>query len=247
MTTKESNNSEESDDAANIKQAVILAGGLGTRLRPITYTYPKSMIDVNGRPFLEYLIKYLKGYGYEDILLLVGYKWEMIEEYFGDGSKFGVNLSYSVEDEPLGTGGAIKNAYLGGYLEKRFLLLYGDTYYPLDLHSFVEFYKSSGADNCITAYTNSEKKVQNNLWVEDGLVKEYNKTEDNENMNAVEPGTSIFSRVMLSLTDKTKFSLEIDLYPKLIDMAQLGAYVSDTQYYDIGTPERMKIIEGILK
>ncbi len=228
-----------------VEQAVILAGGLGTRLRPITQDFPKSMIEINGRPFLEYLIRYLDSYGLRNILLLVGYKWEMIEEYFGNGSDFGVRLTYSVEDEPLGTGGALRNAK--HHLAGNFFLLFGDTYYPLDLCKFAEFHKNMKADGCITAYSNQDNIAKNNLWIEEGVVKEYDKEGNKPYLNCLDAGTSIFNKKILDLSNRHKFSLEIDIYPKLIDMAQLGGFVSDTKFYDMGTPKRMKIIERVLK
>ena len=106
----------------HIKQAVILAGGKGERLKPLTDTLPKPMVPVNGRPFLEYLVELLKNNGIEEIVMLLGYRPEKITEHFGDGTKFGVNIKYSigaVEDE---TGTRIKNAK--GLLKDKFLLMY---------------------------------------------------------------------------------------------------------------------------
>ena len=91
-------------------KAIILAGGLGTRLRPLTDKTPKPLLPIKGTPIIEHAINNFKKHGIKDIILSIGYKAEKIKEYFGDGSRIGVNISYCIEEEPLGTGGAIKKA-----------------------------------------------------------------------------------------------------------------------------------------
>lgn len=122
----------------------ILAGGLGKRLRPYTDEAPKSMIPVAGKPLLELQIMWLKKHGFNEIVLLVGYRKEKIIEYFGSGSKFGVKITYVVEDEPLGTGGAVKNAEHILSKEKFFLLINGDILTNLDPTLLVDKLLSTG-------------------------------------------------------------------------------------------------------
>ncbi|MEM0368273.1 MAG: nucleotidyltransferase family protein [Desulfurococcaceae archaeon] len=127
--------------------AVILAGGFGKRLRPFTEDSPKPMIPIVGKPLLEYQISWLKKHGFNEVLLLVGYKKEKIIEYFGSGGKFGVKITYIVEDEPLGTGGAVKNAEHILLKEPVFLVLNGDiltNLNPLQLLSKLESSKYLG-------------------------------------------------------------------------------------------------------
>ena len=114
-----------------IKQAVILAGGLGTRLRPITDKIPKPMIQFHGKPFLEYLIELLKEQGIEEIILLLGYLSEKVVEYFGDGDKFGIKILYSISPVEDDTGLRIFKAK--DIIKDEFLLLYCDNYWPLNL------------------------------------------------------------------------------------------------------------------
>jgi len=121
-----------------IRQTVILAGGEGTRLRPLTQNMPKPMVPVNNRPFLEYLIDMLKGNGISEAVLLLGYLPEKITGYFGDGSNFGVDMKYSIGKVSDKTGTRIKNA--GPLLDDVFLLMYGDNYWPLNLKKLFEFY-----------------------------------------------------------------------------------------------------------
>lgn len=123
-------------------QAIILVGGLGTRLRQVVKDRPKPMALVNGKPFLEYVINNLKSMGIKDIILATGYKEDIIREYFGNGEHLGVNIDYSKEESPLGTGGAIKNA-------ERFIkhdevfVLNGDTYLNVDLKAMMDFHRES--------------------------------------------------------------------------------------------------------
>jgi len=107
-------------------QVLILCGGKGTRLRPLTKTIPKPMLEFGGKPFLEYLIEYYKKNDIKDFILAVGYLKEQIVEYFGNGKKFGVNIKYSFEEKPLGTGGAVYNAKK--YLKGNFIVVNGDTF-----------------------------------------------------------------------------------------------------------------------
>src|SRR5450755_506174 len=111
-------------------QAVILAGGLGTRLWPVTQAVPKPMVPVAGRPYLEYQLRLLGEQSIRDIVLLTGYLGEQIEEYFGDGSRLGLSLRYSCEPAPMGTGGALRDG--SSLLDDVFLVIYGDSYLPID-------------------------------------------------------------------------------------------------------------------
>lgn len=124
-------------------KSLILCGGLGERLRPHTESIPKVMLEIKGKPILEYVVNFLKKYGQTDLVLLCGYKPEEIENYFGDGKKFGVQIKYSIEKEKLGTGGAVRNArdLIGG---GDFLLVNGDVITNFDLNEQKkEFYKSN--------------------------------------------------------------------------------------------------------
>lgn len=123
-------------------KAVILAGGKGTRLRPLTHKTPKPLLTIKNRTILEYVVEYLKSYGIRDLIITIGYRGEQIKTYFGDGKKFGVNIEYSVEKKPLGTAGClvpIKNK-----LKETFILIGGDNLTKLDLKKFIEFHKEKG-------------------------------------------------------------------------------------------------------
>jgi Nucleoside-diphosphate-sugar pyrophosphorylase involved in lipopolysaccharide biosynthesis/translation initiation factor 2B, gamma/epsilon subunits (eIF-2Bgamma/eIF-2Bepsilon) len=160
--------------------AAILAGGFGKRLRPYTEDAPKPMIPVAGKPLLEYQIAWLKKHGFEEIVLLVGYKKEKIIEYFGSGSRFGVKITYIVEDEPLGTGGAVKNAEHILLKESVFLVLNGDiltNLNPLQLLSKLEAGRYMGVIATIplpSPYGILELEGDNvKGFVEKPLIKDY--------------------------------------------------------------------------
>lgn len=227
-------------------QAVIIAGGLGTRLRPITIEIPKPMVRINGRPFLEYQLKLLKRYGITDILLCVGYLAEHFSGYFKDGKKLGVNIQYSIEEEPLGTGGALKNAEKK--IEKDFIALNGDTYLPIDYKKLIESYKAKKKKGVVVLYDNHEKIAENNISLgEDNLVTAYDKN-SSIGMNYLDAGVGVFNKSILSLIPKKrKVSLEVEIFPKLIKRKELAGYATSQRFYDIGTPERLKKIEEILR
>ena len=141
-----------------------MAGGLATRLRPITEKIPKGLVEIDGKPFLEYQIKLLKKYEIKNIILCVGYKGEMIEEYFGDGENFGVKISYSKESKPLGTGGAIRKAF--NKLRKNFFVMYGDAYLNFDYKDIISFYEKSKGTAVLSIYKNKGKYDSSNVILE---------------------------------------------------------------------------------
>ena len=126
-------------------QAILLCGGMGTRLRSVVSDRPKPMADICGKPFLQYLLEMLRDKGITEVIFALGYMGEMIEEYFQDGSAFGLKISYSYEEEPLGTGGAIRNA-LPKILEEEVLVLNADTYFPMDYQGLLCFHQENDGD-----------------------------------------------------------------------------------------------------
>ncbi|MBB6041068.1 D-glycero-alpha-D-manno-heptose 1-phosphate guanylyltransferase [Oribacterium sinus] len=126
-------------------QAILLCGGMGTRLRSVVADRPKPMADICGKPFLQYLLEMLRDKGITEVIFALGYMGEMIEEYFQDGSAFGLKIAYSYEEEPLGTGGAIRNA-LPKILEEDVLVLNADTYFPMDYQGLYHFHQENDGD-----------------------------------------------------------------------------------------------------
>jgi NDP-sugar pyrophosphorylase family protein len=236
---------------------LILAGGEGKRLKPVTESIPKPMVEVNGKPFLKHQLELLSKNGISDVVLCVGHLWEHIKDHFGDNfkSKSGkkINIHYSVEPRFLGTGGAVKNAEK--YIQDYFFVIYGDTYLAIDLQEMSRIIYEKKVAGVISVYDNHERIVENNVHVDpDGLVIKYDKFHQSPEMNGVEAGTLLFNRSILSLLPDLnqlkpyqKVSLEIDIYPKLINQHQLLGYMTSTRFYDMGTPSRLKIISEVLK
>lgn len=229
-----------------IEQVVILAGGLGTRLRPVTYKIPKVLVEVKGKPFLHYQFEYFKQYGFKRFLILVSYLGKQIEQRFGDGRQLGIDIKYSYETEPMGTGGALKLAEAN--LDPFFVLANGDTFIPfLDYTELINCFDAV-IDGLIVVYDNREGIVPNNILVdEDGFIIDYAK-QRSQNMNGVDAGVSIWAKKMLQLIPPyAKISLENDIFPVLIRQKRLKAFLISQKFYDMGTFEGLKIAENILR
>jgi NDP-sugar pyrophosphorylase family protein len=227
-------------------QVVILAGGLGTRLAPLTLTGPKPMVPVAGKPYLEHQIELLKRQGVKDIVLLTGYLGEQVEDYFGDGAKWGVSIRYSREHQPLGTGGALRLAL--HLLEDSFLLLYGDSYLPIRYKEPWRHLHAMGAGGVVVVYGNTaDTTVRNNIRLDDqGYVQIYEKDSPRD-LPFVEAGVLAFRRnVAESIPANRPVSLEKEIFPSLIATHQFAAFITDRRFYDIGTPERLQVIEEYL-
>ena len=226
-------------------QAVVLAGGRGTRLRPLTYQIPKSMVLIQGRPFLGYLLEFIKSFGINRVLLLIGYLGEQIEEYFGSGGRLGIKVEYSYEETLLGTGGALKNA--ASKLAKEFLLLNGDTFLPIDYGELMRCFCGCRKIGVVTASNNTERTVPNNIAVgESDLVLGYNK-KDPGGMTHVEAGVMVFKRDVVDIIPKAEIcSLEEEVFQRLIGMKELLAFPTDQRFYDMGSPEGLRLAEEAL-
>ena len=235
---------------AGIKQAVILAGGEGIRLRPLTYQIPKPMVAVNNRPFLEYLIEMLKANGITEVVLLLGYLPEKVIQHFGDGSRFGVNIKYSVGKVTDQTGTRIKNA--GPLLDDVFLLMYGDNYWPLELEKLEKFYTGHKTLASTTVYTNRDGKgeygPENNISVDDdGYVLKYDKSRKDNGLNGVDIGFFIVSKKVLALMPDHDLSFEEEILPLLVDKRELSAYRTEQRYYYISTVASLKVTEEFMQ
>ena len=229
-------------------QAVILAGGLGTRLGAITRAVPKPMVPVAGRPYLEYQLRELARQDIRDVVLLTGYLGEQIEDHFGDGRSLGLNLRYSREATPQGTGGALRDA--AGLLADEFLLIYGDSFLPIPYAPVLDRLRESGAAGVAVVYDNREDtSVRNNIALTPGgFVRRYAKGADDPELRYVEAGVLAFRRAIVGrLPPAGPASLEADLYPRLVAGRELAAYPTAQRFYDIGTPERLAVLEQVLR
>ena len=231
-------------------QAVILAGGLGTRLWPLTRMVPKPMVPVAGAPYLEHQLLLLARQELTDVVLLTGYLGEQIEEYFGDGHALGLRIRYSQETEPLGTGGALRQAR--PLLAEAFLLIYGDSYLRIDYRAVGRLLTGSTAAAVMAVYRDrfGETTVRPNVALDrNGAVLRYDKQAAASNcaLEYVEAGVLALRRSVLDLIPPTgAVSLEEQIFPTLIQHRQLLGFPTTERFYDMGTPERLKAIEAYL-
>ena len=225
-------------------QAVILAGGLGTRLWPITKEIPKPMVPILGRPYLEYQVEELRGRGILDIVLLTGYLGEQIESHFGNGSSFGVEIRYSREFTPIGTGGALRLAKT--ILAPEFLLLYGDSFLPIDYANVLSRLIETGKEGLLAVYDNSagDTSVVNNVALAStGLVARYEKDTGHPDLHYVEAGVLAFRRNAIQRIPADRpCSLEKEIFPQLIAEHDMASYVTIQRFFDIGTPSRLDVV-----
>src|SRR3990167_7558879 len=222
--------------------AVILAGGLGTRLRPLTDRQPKALVRVQGKPFLQHQLEQLKRGGVQDVLLLVGYRGRQIEETFGDDARLGLRLRYSAEDMPLGTGGALRKAE--ELLPDDFLLLNGDTLLPLGYEELWKTYRQSQKLGLLVAYENPDRALENNLALgSDRLVTAYHR-HNPAGLTHVDAGLGVFSKRLLQfIPPALRVALEEEVYPMLIHRNQLAGFSTPQRFYDMGSFAGLEALE----
>lgn len=219
-------------------QAVIVAGGLATRLGEIARDCPKSMVRILGRPFLAYQLALLRRGGVGDVVICLGHLGDQVEDFFGDGRRYGVTLRYSREDTPLGTAGALKNA--AALLDERFFVMYGDSYVPLDFSTVFDYFLARHARALMTVYRNEDRYDMSNTTVQDGLVVRYSKTERTTDTVFIDYGVTLLSRESLDDVPGHCFCGLEDLFPRLIAKNQLLAYEVKERFYEIGSIQGLR-------
>jgi histidinol-phosphate phosphatase family protein len=226
-------------------QAVILAGGRGERMRPLTDIRPKPMIEVGGKPFLEHQIIMLREQGFRRVLLLLGYLPEVVKDYFGDGSHWGIEIDYSITAVGDYTGRRIKLAE--SRLEDCFLLLYCDNYWPMTIGKMWQRFVEAQVPMMVTVYTNKDNYTKNVLKVDEaGFVTAYDKTRKTPGLQGTEISYAIVRKELVQQLPETNISFEETLFPSLIQNRQLAAYVTNHRYYSVGDTLRLPITESFL-
>jgi mannose-1-phosphate guanylyltransferase len=234
-------------------QALILAGGEGTRLRPLTSTIPKPVVPLANRPHLAFMIDWLRGHGVDEVVLSCGFMAEGVRAVLGDGETLGVRIRYVEEPEPLGTGGALR--YAGDLLEERFLMLNGDVLSDFDLSAQLARHEETGATATLALHPVEDPSMFGLVGLnDDGSVGEFlekpNSDSDQLDSNLINAGMYVLQRSVLDdmAPRGTNISIERDLFPKLVGRG-LYAVVGEGYWLDIGTPERylqgtFDILEG---
>lgn len=229
-------------------KTVIMAGGRGTRINSVAPDIPKPMIRINDRPVLQYIIESIRDQGYTDFIITVSYLGNIIEEYFGDGKRFGVNISYFHEESPLGNAGAL--FYLKDQLTEDFLLLNGDAVFDIDIKRFIDFHKANGGTATIFTHPNSHPYDSGLIIADkDNRVTKWLAKEDERPAyykNRVNAGIHILNPKALGsivIADKDhKVDLDRNILKPLCSSGELFCYDSPEYVKDMGTPDRLKAV-----
>jgi NDP-sugar pyrophosphorylase family protein len=224
----------------------ILAGGLATRLRPVTEKIPKSLVEVNGEPFLAHQLRLLRQAGVDRVVMCVGYKSHQIREFVGHGEAFGLEVDYS-EDGPvlLGTAGALKRAL--PQLGDTFFVLYGDSYLPCDYLAVQRHFESSDADALMTVYENHDLGDVSNVEFESGQIRVYDKRLKTPAMRYIDYGLGIFRA---SCFDHVPASQPFDLalvYQRVLSEGRLAGFEVPERFYEVGSFSGIQDLEAFLR
>jgi mannose-1-phosphate guanylyltransferase len=222
-------------------QAIVLVGGEGTRLRPLTESVPKPALTLVDRPFLAYMIEWLAGHGVTEVVLACGFLPDVLREALGDGERAGVRICYLVEPEPRGTAGAVRFAadQLGDDLDDRFLALNGDVLTDLDLTALIRFHEEHGARATLGLYPVEDSSAYGLVRTgEGGEVLEFLEKTGEEDPGEINAGAYVLERSVLDLIPPGReVSIERDVFPRLVGDGLFGLRL-DGYWMDIGTPDR---------
>ncbi len=218
---------------------VILAGGLGTRLRPLTSEVPKALIPIGGKPFLHHQIDLLKRRGIRDIVLCVGHLGDRVKDYFGDGRWLGVRIKYGEEESQLlGTAGAIKNAE--PLLRDDFFLMYGDSYLMIDYREVMRYFRRFDRLGLMVVWRNVDRFERSNVMVEGNVVTAYNKDQKSPDMVYINYGLSVLRKEALAFIPAGRPFSQEDFYQILIDQGELLTFEVEQRFYEIGSPKGLE-------
>lgn len=217
-----------------INTLVLLAGGKATRLRPVTETIPKSLLEVAGKPFIDHQLDLIKSNNITKVVICVSYLGEKIKQFAGDGSRYGLKIDYSFDgDTLLGTGGTIKNAF--PLLDENFFVLYGDSYLTTDFQKAGEYFLSDSKSGLMTVFRNENKWDKSNIEFIKGNIIRYDKKIKDEKMKYIDYGLGILNKKAFDeFKDKTIFDLEA-VYQDLISKYDLLGYEVSERFYEIGS------------
>ena len=217
----------------------ILAGGLATRLRPVTESLPKSLLQVNGEPFAVHQLRLLQSKGIRRVVLCVGHLGEQVQRAIGDGSALGLQVDYSFDGPALlGTAGAIRNALpkLGG----SFFVMYGDSYLPCDYAAIARNFESAGVLGMMTVFRNEGKWDTSNVEFEAGKILAYSKTNRIPRMRYIDYGLGVFRAEAFENLPVHKACDLTEVYKDLLQRKRLAAFEVHERFYEIGSPAGLR-------
>jgi len=216
--------------------AVILAGGLATRLRPLTQDTPKALIEVAGHPFLWHQLKLLRRHGVRHVVLAVGYLGERIQERFGDGSELGIQIDYTFDGPRLlGTAGAIRQAL--HLLPQCFFVLYGDSYLTCDYRAVQDAFRGSGLPGLMTVYRNEGRYDSSNVEYDGGRILNYDKRNQTPRMRHIDYGLGVLDRSVFAAIPAGEVYDLARVYQTMCSAGNLAAFEVQGRFYEIGSPE----------
>lgn len=213
---------------------VILAGGLATRLRPVTETIPKSLIEINGTPFIAQQLQLLKSRSFQNVVICLGFLGEQVVDYVGDGKKFGLDVSYSFDgDTLLGTAGAIKKAL--PILPDNFFVTYGDSYLPTNYRQIQDYYIYTHKPALMTVFKNDNQWDQSNIEFKSGDILVYDKKHKTPAMQYIDYGLSMFHRSCFECVASDRATDLADLLQSLLTKNQLAGFEVPERFYEVGS------------
>jgi NDP-sugar pyrophosphorylase family protein len=224
----------------------ILAGGLATRLRPITETIPKALVEVAGRPFAEHQAELLAAQGLGDVVWLVGYRGDQIEAVLGDGTRWGMRFRYAYDGPVLlGTGGALGRAL--DLLGPEFFVMYGDSYLECDFAAVADVYRASAKSGLMTVYRNDGQFDRSNVEFRDGAIRRYDKASSDPALRHIDWGLGILAaRAWAPYQPGQPLDLA-RVYQDLLRDHDLAAFEVSRRFYEIGSPEGLADLESYLR
>ena len=224
----------------------ILAGGFATRIRPLTEKIPKALVELNGEPFLAHQLRLLKKAGLRNVVICAWYRGELIKEFAGDGSQFGLHISYSFDgDSPLGTGGALHKAL--PLLGENFFVLYGDSYLNCNYRAIEKSFLTSGKKALMTVFRNFDQGDRSNVDFDNGQICVYDKANRTSKMEYIDYGLGIINAsVFENFTLGQKLDLE-EIYQTLLAQNQLAGFEVSDKFYEIGSFSGIKELEKYLQ
>lgn len=221
-------------------KAIILAGGLGTRLRPLTENTPKPLLPIKERPIIEHAIVNFKKHGVNDIVLSIGYLADKIKDYFGTGEKWGVSISYVVEDQPLGTGGAIKKAAEG--VDETFLVINGDNLADFDWTAAIDTHQKNNAQITLSLFPVEDVTQYGIAELQNGKIMRFIEKPKVEEApsNLNNAGGYVMEPIVLKMLPDGVSSIERDCFEKLAGQGVVFAYTHNGQWYPTDTLEKYR-------
>lgn len=231
------------------RQAVVLAGGRGTRLRPLSDARPKALLPFGGTPFLGHVVGLLRDQGFTDVLLLLGHQADQFIDHFGDGRRYGVRITHRVTDPDDLTASRVADAAHAGLLEDAFLLLYCDNYWPFDFDRLWAHREKTGAPCQVSVYANADGWTRDSVVVDDGMVRVFDRDRVTPGLRGVEISYAILdtATVVPLLPRDRQELLEVAVYPELAARGQLAAYWTEHRYYGVGDLRRLPRTAAFLR